>query len=384
MRVVVGTGGTAGHVFPAIATAERLRDRGVDVRFVGRAGALEDRLAREAGFPMETVDALPFVRKLSLAALRAPFAALRAAQRARGYVRGANVVLGMGGYVSVPVALAARGEGVPLVLHEQNAKLGLANRVASRWARAVALSFPEAEAGLPRRVPRTLTGNPVRAQVARVARDREELAHEAIPALDLEAGRRTVVVMGGSQGALRVNRAAVDAARLLSERRDLQILLITGQAHLDAVRGALPESGPLVVRTMAFLDRIELAYAVADLVVGRAGATTVAEVAACGLPALLVPYPYATARHQEANARVLQRAGGATVLLDDECTGPALAERLEALIDHDERLVAMARGSAAFGRPEAAGALADLATRAASAPSPEVPATDGGPAGGRR
>jgi UDP-N-acetylglucosamine--N-acetylmuramyl-(pentapeptide) pyrophosphoryl-undecaprenol N-acetylglucosamine transferase len=364
VRVVIGTGGTAGHIFPALATAERLRD-GIhaDVLFVGRDQGQEAAIVPAAGFPLETVEALPFVRKLSPAMLRAPATALRAARRCRSIVRGADVVLGMGGYVSVPVSLAARWERVPLVLHEQNAVPGLANRVAARWARVVALAFGEAARRLPRRAHTVVTGNPVRERIVGIRERRMELLPAALEAFGLRSERRTVVLFGGSQGALRLNRAAAGACGLLARRRDLQVLLITGPAHEDAVRADLPGSGSLEVRVLGFAERMELVYAVADLMVARAGATTVAEISVCGLPALLVPYPHATGRHQEANARALERSGGAAVVADQDLTPQLLAERIEALIDHRERLDAMARASASFGRPHAADDLARLAAK---------------------
>jgi UDP-N-acetylglucosamine--N-acetylmuramyl-(pentapeptide) pyrophosphoryl-undecaprenol N-acetylglucosamine transferase len=366
MRVVVGTGGTAGHVLPALAVARRMRDRlDAEVVFVGRAEGQEATLVPTAGFPLEVVEALPFARRLSLATLRAPITALRAAARSRGVIRGADVVLGMGGYVSVPVSLAARRERVPLVLHEQNALPGLANRLAARWARAVAVSFGETADRFPRRARTVLTGNPVREEVVRVRGDRDALAAAARRELGLEEERRTLVVFGGSQGALRLNRAGIDLASLLDDRGDLQLLLITGPRHHEEVRRLLPRRGAaLLVRTAPFLERMEMAYALADLVLSRAGATTVAELAVCGLPAILVPYPYATGRHQEANARALERAGGAVVLLDDAATGEALGRRILSILDDAGRLLSMARSSERFGRPEAADAVADLAAAA--------------------
>lgn len=369
MRAVVGTGGTAGHVFPALAMAERLRDRlGAEVVFVGRAEGQEAALVPAAGFPLETVEALPFRRRLSVAALRAPLAAMQAAGRCRTLVRGADVVIGMGGYVSVPVSVAAWRERVPLVLHEQNVAPGLANRLAARWARAVALSFGAAAARLPRRVRTVVTGNPVRDRILRVREDRPALAAEATGELGLEAGRRTVVIFGGSQGALRLNRAAVDLCGILGDREDLQLLVIAGPRHHEEIRRLLPPSRGLLVRTAAFVERMDLAYAAADLAVSRAGATTVAELTVCGVPAILVPYPYATGRHQEANARAVERAGGATVLLDDEATGPALAGGIRRLLDDASALSAMGRASLRFGRPDAADALADLAVEVSSSP----------------
>jgi UDP-N-acetylglucosamine--N-acetylmuramyl-(pentapeptide) pyrophosphoryl-undecaprenol N-acetylglucosamine transferase len=372
VRVVVGTGGTAGHVFPAVAVAERLRDRvGADVTFLGRDRGLEARLVPAAGFPLETVEAVPFSRKVSLTTIRAPFAALAASHRCRGIVRGADAVLGMGGYVSVPVALAARRERVPLVLHEQNAIPGLANRLAARWSRVVGISFESSRDRFPRRIRTVVTGNPVRSSVLRVRKDRETLRAEALGILDLEAGRRTVLVFGGSQGARKLNGAAVEACRLLSSRGDLQVVLLTGQAHHDQVREVSLGSGDLLVRSLPFLDRMELAYAAADLVVGRAGATTVAEVTTCGLPAVLVPYPHATAHHQDANAAAVAVAGGAVVVADADLDGEILARRVTELLDEPERLAGMAAGAAGFARPGAADALADLTAEVVGRSGPE-------------
>jgi UDP-N-acetylglucosamine--N-acetylmuramyl-(pentapeptide) pyrophosphoryl-undecaprenol N-acetylglucosamine transferase len=364
VRVLIAAGGTAGHLFPGLALADRLRELGEDVRFAGRATGSEARMVPQAGYPLATVEARPFVRRASPAALVAPFAALRAAHRCRPLVRWADVVVSMGGYVGVPVSMAAWREGKPLVAHEQNAVPGAANRLAARWATVVALAFAEAAHLLPKRTRTAVTGNPVRAPILRVPMMRDELRAEAHRRFGLEAGRRTAVVFGGSQGALHLDRATVGAARRLAARADLQLLLITGAAHEQEVRRHMPQTSDLLVRWTPFVDEMELVYAVADLVVSRAGATTIAELTVCGLPSLLVPYPYATARHQEANARALQRAGGASVLLDDQLTPVTLSERIEELLDHDERLRAMAERAAGFGRPAAADALADLVREA--------------------
>ncbi len=366
MRVLIAGGGTAGHVFPALALAGVLAGRhGADVTFAGTAGGLEADLVPAAGFPFVPVEARPLVRKVSVRAARAPIAALRSVRRCRPLVEEADAVVGMGGYVSVPAVLAALRSRRPVVLHEQNAVPGLANRLLARPARTVALSFAEAERLLPRRARTVVTGNPVREKIVAVRETREALVREALRELDLEEGRRTVVVFGGSQGALHVNRATAGALGLLRGRSDLQVVLLTGPAHIEEARRSLPREGALRVTTLAFLDRMELAYAVADLVVSRAGATTVAEVTACGLPSLLIPYPYATGRHQEANARAVQRAGAARVLLDDELSGEYLAERIEDLMDHQERLRTMSERAVAWSRPDAAGALADVVGEAA-------------------
>ncbi len=371
MRVLVAGGGTAGHVFPALAVARRLADlHGAEVRFAGTAAGQEARLVPAAGFELVEVQARPLLRRASLGALRAPFAALSSVRRCRPLVRECDVVLGMGGYVSAPPVIAAWRERKPIVLHEQNAVPGLANRLLSRVASVTALSFAEAARGLPRRARTEVTGNPIRESIAAVPTERDGLAKEAHVQLDLDPERKTVVIFGGSQGALHIDRAAAGVCHLLRDRGDLQVLLLTGPAHHESVSRGLPEGGALRVRALPFLDRMDLAYAVAGLVVSRAGATTVAEVTACGIPSVLIPYPYATAGHQEANARAVQQAGGASVLLDDQLTAEALAERIESLVDHDERLAAMSERASAWAHPDAAERVAELVVRAASG---EVP-----------
>jgi UDP-N-acetylglucosamine--N-acetylmuramyl-(pentapeptide) pyrophosphoryl-undecaprenol N-acetylglucosamine transferase len=364
VRVLIAGGGTAGHVFPALAVARTLRERGHDVRFAGTATGPEARLVPADGFDFVEVEASPFVRAASLRATVAPVVTVRSVGRCRPVVAAADVVLGMGGYVSVPVAIAALRGRRPLVLHEQNAVPGLANRSLARAARTVALSFAEAARRLTRRARTVVTGNPVREEVLGVRGDRERLAKEAVQELDLDPDRRTVLVFGGSQGALHLNRAFVDALPRL-RLEDAQFVLLAGDAHAETIRAAVGE--PRVpVRVLPFLARMELAYAVADLAIARAGATSIAEVAACGVPSVLVPYPYATGRHQEANARALQRAGGASVLLDDELDGPVLAERIEALLGDPSALAAMAERASAWSRPDAADAVAGLVLDAGS------------------
>jgi UDP-N-acetylglucosamine--N-acetylmuramyl-(pentapeptide) pyrophosphoryl-undecaprenol N-acetylglucosamine transferase len=365
VRILIAGGGTAGHVFPALSVARRLVDDGHDVRFAGTATGQEARLVAAAGLPFIEIEASPFVRKLSLRALTAPFVALRSVGRARPIVSGADVVVGMGGYVSVPVALAAVRSRVPLVLHEQNAVPGLANRLLSRPARTVALAFVEAARLLPKRARTVVTGNPVREPILAVTTDRERLAKEAYTEFELDPAKRTVVIFGGSQGALHVNRSAVDAVRRL-DGLDVQVLLLAGPAHADGVNEALAGSTAVTVRVVPFLERMELAYAIADLAVCRAGATTCAELAVCGIPSVLIPYPYATARHQDANARALEHAGGATVLLDDELDGAVLGAKIRDLVSDNERLEEMSRRARAWAKPEAAEALARAVVGSAS------------------
>ena len=363
MNVLIAGGGTAGHVFPAVALARELASREHDVRFAGTSSGQESHLVREAGFPFVAVEAKPLERAVSVRAVTAPFVAVRSVKTCRPLVEAADVVVGMGGYVSVPVALAALRARRPLVLHEQNAVPGLANRTFARPARTVALSFAEARRAFPRRARTLVTGNPVRPQILAVPADRDRLSKEAFDQLDLDPERRTVVVFGGSQGALHVDRAAVVALSSIA-RPELQALVLTGPAHVESIRATLPKEAWPWVRVVGYLDRMELAYAVADVIVARAGATTIAEVAVCGLPSILIPYPYATGRHQEANARALQRAGASTMVLDDELDGELLGDRIAWLLDDDERRRSMGERATAWSRPDAAAALADAVIEA--------------------
>jgi UDP-N-acetylglucosamine--N-acetylmuramyl-(pentapeptide) pyrophosphoryl-undecaprenol N-acetylglucosamine transferase len=366
--VLIAGGGTGGHVFPTLATAAAIRALRPDlgVEFVGTQRGLEARLVPAAGWTLHTVEAAPLARRLSPETLRLPLVLLRAAREVVRLIRDRDIVAAavFGGYVSVPLALAARWTRTPLVVHEQNAVPGVANRLAARWASAVAVTSPDAVASFGDGAHVVVTGNPVRPEMSAV--DRQALRDEALRFFDLEPGRRTLFVFGGSQGARRINEAVIGATALWPEPERLQILHATGQREHEAVQrsweAALEEaaaSAPLV-RSHAFIDRMDLAYAAADLVVSRSGASTLAELTVLGLPAVLVPYPHATADHQTANARALERAGGAVVIADAALDAAGLVAVAQPLLADGERLARMADAARSFGRADAARHLAEL------------------------
>ena len=367
MRTVIAGGGTAGHVFPALALADVLRrDHGADVSFVGSEHGQEGSLVPAAGYEFHAVEAAQLVREVSFRAAAAPFVALRSVRDCRPLVEGADVLVGMGGYVSAPAVLAARWARVPVVLHEANAVPGLANRLLSRGTRAVGVAFEDATRRLPKRVHVVVTGTPVRDLIRDVPAKRAALTAEAVGALGLATGRVTVVVFGGSQGALHLDRAVVAATALpsLRDRGDLQLIVLTGPAHIGEV--IAPSSRPVHVRAFPFLERMDLACAVADVAVSRAGAGHIAELTVCGIPSILVPYPHATENHQEANARELVRAGAAELLLDRDLTGETLSGRILDLVDDLDRRRSMGARAAAWAKPDAAERLAELVVRAGS------------------
>ena len=360
MRVVIAGGGTAGHVVPSITVADRLREGGASIEFVGSRDGPEASMVPAAGYRFHAVGATPFRREVSVRSAAAPFVALRSVVTCRPIVRVASAVLGMGGYASIAPVVAARSVRVPTILHEQNAIPGLANRLLARLATAVALTFEDSRSRFPRSLRMEVTGLPLRPGIREVVDRREELAAEARRTWDLEPARTTVLVTGGSQGALHLDQTIADAIRLLADRSNLQLVVLTGPAHEAVVTMALNRGVNLIVRTAPFLERMELALAVADLAIARAGANTIHELAACSIPSILVPYPHATDDHQEANARELERAGAADVYRDRDLTPEGLARRILSLVADRERRSVMAKAGAAWAKPDADERVADL------------------------
>jgi len=361
-RVMIAGGGTGGHVFPALATASAIREQrpDVEVEFVGTNRGLESRLVPQHGWTLHTVEALPLARRASLSTLRVPLVLARASGQVARLIRERGVVAALcfGGYTAVPLALGARRTGTPLVVHEQNAVPGLANRLAARWAAAVALTVdtPDVRKKLGGGGAEVaVTGNPVRPGL-----DVEARRAEAMAAFDLDPDRQTLLVFGGSQGAQRLNDAVLGSATLWSVPERLQIVHAAGRAAHESVAAAWATAtdGRIEVRCRAFIDRMDLAYAAADLALSRAGASTIAELTVMGLPSVLVPYPHATADHQTANARALAEAGAAVLIPDAELDAARLVAAAEPLLQDPETLGRMAKAAAALGNPDAADALA--------------------------
>ncbi|MGH2753705.1 MAG: undecaprenyldiphospho-muramoylpentapeptide beta-N-acetylglucosaminyltransferase [Actinomycetota bacterium] len=364
MKVVIAGGGTAGHVNPAIALAAALE--GADVTFIGTAGGVESRLVPEAGFAFTTIDVRGFDRSRPVSLVPTGITALRAlvaARRLLGRIA-PDVVVGMGGYVSLPVSWAARSARAPLILHEQNIVLGLSNRVAARRARQVAVSFQEtlAEVG----TKGVYTGNPVAKRL--VLLDREASRASALETFELDAARSTLLVFGGSQGAARINAAAAGLAELWRDRDDLQVVHITGRTAHDEVcaRVAAAGEGRLLYRVLPYAEDMGLAYAVTDLALCRGGATTVAELGVTGVPAVIVPYPYHRDRQQERHGLVLEGAGAAKVLPDAEATPATVAHIAGGLLVDRGSLAKMRAAALRSGRPDAADRLADVVREVAA------------------
>lgn len=371
LRVLLAGGGTAGHVNPLLALAAELRrrDPATEVTVLGTETGLEARLVPEQGYPLAIVPRVPLPRRPSLDVLRLPGrlrAAVRAAEEALVDSR-AHVVVGFGGYVATPAYLAARRRRVPVVVHEQNARPGLANRVGARRAVAVAVTFPGTRMRGPAGT--VVTGLPLRPAIADLVQARADDAGQArrdgAAALGLDPDRVTILVTGGSLGAARVNATmAACAERLVGS--GAQVLHLTGHGKADSVRAAVAEAGPDVAArylVREYLDRIDQAYAATDLVVARSGAGTVSELSALGIPAVYVPLPIGNGE-QRRNAADVIDAGGGVLVADDDFTPPWALAHVVPLAADRARLTQMGRIAAEHGVRDGAARLADLVERA--------------------
>jgi UDP-N-acetylglucosamine--N-acetylmuramyl-(pentapeptide) pyrophosphoryl-undecaprenol N-acetylglucosamine transferase len=364
VHVVVAGGGTAGHIEPALATADALRRirPDVEVTALGTQRGLETRLVPARGYRLELIPPVPLPRRLTPDLLRVPSRVVRAVTAASRVLDevGADVVVGFGGYVALPAYLAARRRRVPIVVHEANARPGLANRLAARLTTHVATAAPDV------RLPHaTYVGMPLRAAIAELDRDR--LRETARKELGLEPDRPTLLVFGGSQGARRLNQAAADAAASLAAA-GVQVLHAAGAANAESVAAAVGEgaAGAPAYVVVPYLDRMDLAYAAADLALCRAGAMTVAELSAVGLPAVYVPLPIGNGE-QRLNAAPLVRAGGGLLVEDADLDGSWVAANVAPLVADPARLAEMGAAAARFGRRDADVALARMVLEAAEA-----------------
>jgi UDP-N-acetylglucosamine--N-acetylmuramyl-(pentapeptide) pyrophosphoryl-undecaprenol N-acetylglucosamine transferase len=330
MKIVITGGGTAGHINPALAVALELRSLGHEVLYAGTPQGLEARLVPQEGFSYVAFEASGFNRRkplsLVVSSLRIAASSLRA-RRWLSTIR-PDAVVGFGGYVSIPVGLAASWLKIPLAIHEQNSASGMANRFLAKRARLVALTYESAAKDFRAAGEVLLTGNPVRSSLMDVSRE------QARSFFDLPLDATVLLAFGGSLGAQHINEALISHAEQLLSLPELHILHITGTRDCDEIEKRMARIPQATVRwhLIGYCDRMGEAYAAADAVLSRAGATTLAELSALGIPALLIPYPYAAADEQTTNARVLVDAGAADLIADRELDDPVFIERLTRLI----------------------------------------------------
>ena len=347
MRVILAGGGTGGHLFPGLAVAREFqrRDGRNEILFVGTEQGIEFRILPKEGFKLETLTVKGMkgrgLRGLIDALTGVPSSMLRSLRIIRAFRP--DCIIGLGGYASGPLLLAGKLKGIRCAIMEQNLRPGFTNKFLARWVDRVFTAYSESAGHFPgARV--VETGNPVRWQ--------------KLPQVQKSA-KFSLLVFGGSAGARRINFAFVDALKRLVELAGaMRVTHQTGQADYTAIKNAYAAL-PFEAEVTPFIDKMDEVYAKADLVVCRAGATTVAEITAFGKAAILVPYPYAIYDHQRGNARALQDRGAADMILDQDLTGEVLAARIRAYFSDRERLARMAGAARALGRPEAAARIVE-------------------------
>lgn len=353
MKLMIAGGGTGGHLFPGVALAEELRARSPEaqVRFVGTRRGIEARVLPQLGWDLDLIEVSGLKTVGALGALRGMFRLPRALWQARRVVRAfaPDAVIGVGGYASGPVVLMARLAGIPTAICEQNSIPGLTNKILGNVARAVFVSFEGTrEFFRPRKT--VVAGNPVR----------RELVQRLLSARATAPTTNTVhvLVSGGSLGAVAVNELAAGALIALSQTQPLAIVHQTGEKGLEETRARYAGAG-VAAECSAFITDMASAYQRADLIIARAGATTVAELAISGVPAVFIPYPFAADNHQEINAREMADAGAALMFKQSELTSDKLADALRPLLTDPARRAAMRAKMTALARPGAAATVID-------------------------
>ncbi|MEO6968862.1 MAG: undecaprenyldiphospho-muramoylpentapeptide beta-N-acetylglucosaminyltransferase [Rhodanobacteraceae bacterium] len=355
--VLIMAGGTGGHIFPGLAVADALRAREVPVLWLGAAGGLEKKLVRDHRIEMETVPVSGLRGKDLRARIAAPwmlcralFASLRVLRRTRP-----RSVLSLGGYVAGPGGIAAWLTRRPLLVHEQNRVPGFTNRMLSHLARRVLAGFADA---FPAKTNAEWTGNPVRAEITSLPTPAERFASR-------NDERARLLILGGSLGARALNQRVPDALALIPEQRRPQVLHQCGAAHLDVTRAAYART-QVEARVEPFVADMADAYAWADLAVCRAGALTLAELAAVGLGAILIPFPYAVDDHQTRNAASFVAANAAQLIRERDLDAAKLAGLLERLLRDRAQLLAMGMAARALAKPDAAAIIAQRCLEAAA------------------
>jgi UDP-N-acetylglucosamine--N-acetylmuramyl-(pentapeptide) pyrophosphoryl-undecaprenol N-acetylglucosamine transferase len=347
MKVIISGGGTGGHIFPAIAIANALKesDPGVDILFVGAKGKMEMEKVPAAGYPIKGIPIAGLQRRLTWKNLSFPFKLLMGMYQAKAIVKqfGPDVVVGVGGYASGPVLRVASRQGIPCLLQEQNSYPGITNRILSRKARKVCVAYENMERFFEKEK-LVFTGNPVRQDIARPASRQEAMKH-----FELDEAKQTILVVGGSLGARSINQGVMAGMEKLDP--SVQLLWQTGKYYYENIKNILREN-VTNVKIHAFIQRMDLAYAAADVVISRAGALSVSELALVGKPVIFVPSPNVAEDHQTKNAMVMVQ-GDAAQIVKDHCVETVL-DKAQALLKDAYTLKKLGESMVKYAKPNAA------------------------------
>ncbi len=359
LRVLLTGGGTGGHIYPALAMARELerRSRDHEMCYIGTEEGLEADIVPKAGIPFECVNVQGFRRQLSWDNVRTVKKFVQATRRSKRLIQSfaPDVVIGTGGYVCGPVVYAAHKLGIPTLIHEQNVIPGLTNKFLARYADVVAVSFEGSEQYFKRAACLVHTGNPRASEVAAASKvnGRTSLG------IAKDDTKPIVLVVGGSRGARPINEAVVHMAPRILEQDAFYVVYVTGNVHYEDVSRQLGDVSSRQLIVKPYIYNMPEVLAASSLVVNRAGASTLAEITALGLPSILIPSPYVTNNHQEANARWLEKQGAARVILERELSADTLWREIREVMEHQSRREAMRQAAAKLGQPQAAGRIVE-------------------------
>ncbi len=356
MKIIISGGGTGGHIYPAIAIADALKRREplIDILFVGAKGRMEMDIIPRAGYRIEGLWISGLQRRLTLQNLMFPFKVIDSLLRCRSIVKSfrPDIVVGVGGFASGPLVKAATGLGIPGVLQEQNSYPGVTNRLLANKAKKIFVAYPGMEKYFPADKI-VMTGNPMRG-----ALDKAITKEEAAGYFGFDPNKKTLLAFGGSLGARTINETIKQSYDLIRDRHDIQVLWQIGKLYTEKYLES-PSAKLKQVRPVMFIDRMDLAYALADVVIARAGAITISELCLVGKPAILVPSPYVAEDHQTHNARSLEKLKAAILIPDGDAPLKAFPEALR-LLDHPEELAKLEHNIRLLGKPFAADEIADM------------------------
>jgi UDP-N-acetylglucosamine--N-acetylmuramyl-(pentapeptide) pyrophosphoryl-undecaprenol N-acetylglucosamine transferase len=354
-RILIGGGGTGGHVFPAIAIADALKEKNptTEFLFVGALGKLEMEKVPEAGYSIEGLPVAGFQRRVTLKNLTFFYKLMVSMVRSRRIVRrfGPDVAVGVGGYASGPILKAAARKGVPILIQEQNSYAGVTNRLLARSARAICVAYEKMDRYFPADK-LVITGNPVRQQVVHLKGDPKRSLKE----FALDEGKKICLVVGGSLGARTLNRSFTEGIEKL-DREDLQVLWQCGRYYQDEVEQKVRESGCKNIRVLPFISRMDLAYEAADVIVSRAGALSISELCLVGKPVILVPSPNVAEDHQTHNAEALVEKKAA-LMVSDSLAGEKLVDLMLGLLENDKLREELSTNIRQLGLPDASQRIA--------------------------
>lgn len=356
LKVILAGGGTGGHIYPAIAIANEFKYRfpESDILFIGTRKGLEKELVPKNSFNLEFISAIGLARSLKKELFFLPFYVLKSLLESRALLKKyqPDIVVGTGGYVSLPVLFMASLRGKKTLIQEQNSYPGISTRILALFANRVCLSYQNSISYFPLKEKLRVLGNPIRKEIISGSRE------EGLRKFNLKPDKKTVLIFGGSQGSRRINQAIREGISHLEQIKDIQLLWQTGSNDFEGIKDFMKEVN-ITSTVLPFIQEMSLAYAAADLLVCRAGALTLAEVTACGKPSILIPYPFATADHQRYNAISLKEKGAAEVILEKELKGENLANLIVELLKNENKLKEMSKNARILAKPMAASQIVD-------------------------